>query len=97
MATINTQNNKQVWSSSVTREKGFNTAMAAALPTSFLGDVTDWVRDNLNPDEVFPSGQLKKFVSDIFSPDEVYPQAELEKWAEQNGYQKRSALSQLNG
>lgn len=43
------------------------------------------IRDNLKPDDVFDSDQLKEWAVDQ-RVDEIFDAAELEKWAKNNGF-----------
>lgn len=82
------------------QEQGFKKSMAEALPLSFLGSMLDWIRDNLNPDEVFDNAQLKKLVGNTCLPDEVFSEEDLKRWAIENGFtqavKKEMILSYAN-
>lgn len=38
--------------SSADQDKSFKKAIGEELPNSLLGTAIDWIRDNMNPDEV---------------------------------------------
>jgi len=61
--------------------------LETVVPTTLLDDAIDWIKKNLNPDEVFEEKEILAFVRDNFSPEVVYD-SELDTWAENNGYEK---------
>lgn len=56
------------------------------LPQSILQSCIDWMRDNMNPDEVFDITELVRFISNAKMPDEVFSEQELARWAIEKGY-----------
>lgn len=82
--------------SSTTQDKSFKKAIGDELPQSLLGTAVDWIRDNMNPDQVFDEARLNKFVGNTAKVDEVFDEDELHKWAEEHGYKKQNILSELN-
>lgn len=79
--------------STVSQEKDFKKAIGEELPVSLLGTAIDWIRDNMNPDEVFDMAALKSFVGNTCQPDEVFHDTELKKWAEGKGYTRPDRIS----
>jgi hypothetical protein len=73
------------------QEELFKKIVADEFPKSLLGSCIDWIRDSLNPDQVFEMAALKKFMSETVNCEEVFSNEELGKWAEANGYMKISA------
>lgn len=73
---------------SVKQDKDFIKAVAAELPDKLLQTTIDFIRDNLNPDEVFDQERLNRFVGESAKADEVFKETELHDWAIENGYTK---------
>lgn len=78
--------------STLLQEKDFKKAMAEELPLSLLGTAIDWIRDNMNPDQVFATSALRSFISNTCQPDEVFSDEELKKWAEGKGFAKKGCI-----
>jgi len=55
---------------------------------SFLGDISDFVRDNSDPTDLYDDGALIKAVQSIrgLTPEDIFNGAELEHWALEMGY-----------
>ncbi len=49
------------------------------LPGSLLEDAIEWIRTNLNPDDVFEEDRLLEAVQAAYSPDDVFTKDELLK------------------
>jgi hypothetical protein len=54
---------------------------------SALENAIEWIRKNLDPDDVFEEDKLLKFAAG-YIPTDVFPEADLIDWAENNGYVK---------
>lgn len=78
--------------SSSEQDKSFKKAIGEELPNSLLGTAIDWIRDNINPDEVFEMAALKSFVGNTCLPDEVFSDEELKKWAEAKGFTREDKI-----
>jgi len=65
------------------------------LPRSLLGTATDWIRDNMEPADIFPMEQLKALIGDVCMADEVFSAEDLHKWARENGYVKERVEASL--
>jgi hypothetical protein len=76
-------------SNPVERDKAFKKTMGAELPNSLLGTALDFIRDHMNPDEVFDQSRLNSFVGNTALPEEVFREDELIKWAAEKGYTKQ--------
>jgi hypothetical protein len=72
---------------SVKQDKDFIKAIAAELPDKLLQTTIDFIRDNLNPDDVFDQKRLNQFVGDAATPDEVFSSEQLEAYAKEQGWQ----------
>ena len=59
------------------------------LPQYPLDDAIDWIKNNLEPDDVFDETTLERWAIDYVKV-EAMPQDELEAWAEANGYTKQA-------
>jgi hypothetical protein len=62
------------------------------LGGDFLGDVADWIKEQLQPADVFDDGQLASWAEDWAkgqAPADVFGESELAEWAEANGYEKK--------
>jgi hypothetical protein len=60
-----------------------------------LEDFVDWIRDNLEPEEVFNEHNLESWAEsngrisvDNMDPEDVFGAIDLQDWAERNGYTK---------
>jgi hypothetical protein len=78
-------------------EKAFNEMVGKELPGGLLQSCIDWIRDNMNPDQVFECDHLRRFISDTKMPEDIFSEEELKVWAIGNGFipapKKDSALS----
>ena len=79
--------------SSADQDKSFKKAIGEELPNSLLGTAIDWIRDNMNPDEVFDMAKIKSFVGNTCLPDEVFHDTDLKNWAEDKGYTRPDKIS----
>jgi hypothetical protein len=59
----------------------------AKVEDSALGNAIEWIKNNLDPDDVFEEKKLLEFAAG-YMPNDVFPEIELRKWAEDNGYSK---------
>jgi hypothetical protein len=57
------------------------------MSSSTLDNAIEWIKDNLNPGDVFEEKKLLEFAAG-YMPNDVFPEIELRKWAEDNGYTK---------
>jgi len=53
---------------------------------NFLGDIIEWIGQNIEPDETYSENQLKAFLKDQYDPEDIFEWDELAVWAEQNGF-----------
>jgi hypothetical protein len=67
-------------------DDSFKNMLSNELPRSLLGSAIDWIRDNMQPDQVFDQARLKQFVGNTSSPDEVFSESDLSAWAKENGF-----------
>jgi len=51
-----------------------------------LNDILEWIKENMEPVEVFGKEELKTHINDNFTPDEMFNDRELGEWAEDNSY-----------
>jgi len=58
------------------------------LPKYPLDDAVEWIRGNLDPEEVFEWEILKDRITWMYPVDEVFSKEQLETWAEENGFVK---------
>jgi hypothetical protein len=65
-----------------------------------LDDFVDWIRDNLEPEEVFSETRLESWAEtngrinvDNMDPEDVFGAIDLQDWAERNGYTKEKAAA----
>ena len=65
-----------------------------------IDDLIDWIRDNLEPEEVFSEAQLESWAEtngrisvDNMDPEDVFGAIDLQDWAERNGYIKEKAAA----
>lgn len=79
--------------SSADQDKSFKKAIGDELPNSMLGTAIDWIRDNMNPDEVFNMARIKSFVGNTCLPDDVFSDEELKKWSESKGYTRPARIN----
>ena len=54
----------------------------------FFSDVVDWIRENLEPSDVFDIETLKESVQGVraIKPEDIFDPADLEAWALSNGF-----------
>lgn len=71
---------------SIEREKAFKKTIGAELPDSLLTTALDFIRDNMNPDEVFDQSRLNSFVGNTATPDEVFNMDTLESFGRKRGW-----------
>lgn len=57
------------------------------IGTQVLEDAIEWMKDNLEPSDIFDDKDLISYASGQ-KPEKVFTQSELEEWAEENGYVK---------
>ncbi len=67
----------------MTRDQDF---LAGVMPAGFFDCVIDWIKDNLEPDDVFDDDELIEWTRKNASPDDVFDSDTLGEWAEDNGY-----------
>lgn len=69
----------------------------ASQDTNFLNSVIgngllessiDWIKDNIDPKEVYGEKDLREWAAENFEPSDIFKESELESWAESNGYTK---------
>lgn len=53
-----------------------------------LGKAVEWIKENMNADQVFDKQLLSDWVGDNCKPGDVFAVEDLETWAEANGYVK---------
>jgi len=53
-----------------------------------LDKAIDWIKDNMNPDEVYTEDQLITHIKKKCKPDEVFDDDDLAEWALENGFRK---------
>lgn len=75
------------------QEKDFVKAIAAELPNKLLGTALDFIRDNMEPTEVYGAEKIIKNVQNTCCPDEVFTDQELSDWAKENGFTKPEKIS----
>lgn len=59
----------------------------SVIGNGLLESAIDWIKDNIDPQEVFGEKELLSWASN-YSPEEVFSESTLETWAESNGYTK---------
>lgn len=74
----------------------FKKCIGEQLPNKLLQVAIDWLRDNMNPDEIYDQQRLNQFVGNAALPDEVFSEPDLIKWAEENGYTKPPAPKRIS-
>ena len=79
--------------STANQEKSFVAAIGKELPNTLLGTSLDWIRDNMDPSEVFDGDKIRNWVSNTCTPEEVFKKSELNAWALENGYTKEQKHS----
>lgn len=72
-----------------TQDKSFASIMQShvSIANSALDEAIDWIKNELNPHEIFDKNQLIDWASGE-EPDEIFSKEQLEAWAESNGYVK---------
>lgn len=55
---------------------------------AFFENAISWIKENLEPDEVFSNEKLSKHVRDNNHPQDVFSDEELESWAKNNDFTK---------
>jgi hypothetical protein len=70
----------------VKQEKEFVAMLGNELPKSLLGDTLDWIRDNLDPGDIYDQQRLNQYVGQLAAPEEVFSEDELKAWAIDKGY-----------
>ena len=68
----------------MTRDQDF---LAGVMPVGFLDCVLDWIKENLDPDDVFDDDELIAWTRRNTRPDDVFDSDTLGNWAEENGYE----------
>lgn len=53
-----------------------------------LDAAISWMKDNLDPDDIYELDDLRKYVAGASMPQDVFEERKLEEWAENNGYIK---------
>lgn len=64
-----------------------NECVETKLSGSALGEAINWIKENLDPDDVFEEDLLLKFAAG-YIPSDVFTEKDLQDWAENNGYTK---------
>lgn len=77
--------------STVAEDKAFASEMKGCIEVSFdnsaLENAIDWIKNNMNPHEVFHTKDLFDWASGE-DCEAIFSKSVLEGWAEANGYQK---------
>ena len=64
------------------------------MPHDLLDDAIEWIKDELQPEEVFDASELADWAEDNLSahrdPDDIFDDSVLGKWAEENGYVEKT-------
>ena len=69
---------------SAQQNRDFTTAVVSQYP---LDEAIDWIRSNMEPEDVFePETLLAWAKENAPSPEEICSQRDLENWAEENGF-----------
>ena len=55
---------------------------------AFFDSVVEWIKDNLDPDEVFSQRHLTEWIKDNLCPEEIFDDEVLAEWAIANGYKE---------
>lgn len=64
---------------SIKQDQEFKKMIGGELPTKLLQCTIDWIRDNMDPEQVFPMEKLVRHVAVNKFPEEVYHRDELIK------------------
>ena len=51
-------------------------------------EITDYVKDNFDIDDVFDEDEIKNYISRQFLPEDIFDEASLSIWAVDHGYTK---------
>jgi hypothetical protein len=71
-------------STTVSQDRDF---LKEVIPSSLLEDSIEWIRKNMEVNEVFEESEIIDFASNK-KPEDVFDTNKLEDWAESNGYVK---------
>jgi hypothetical protein len=64
-----------------------NAFVSSIISRTLLEESIDWIKDNLEPEDVFDYSTLEGWVIDHVEVSH-FPEDELREWAEANGYTK---------
>ncbi len=70
-----------------TTEKQDEDFLKEVIGTSTLELSIEWIKDNLEVQDVFDDKEIIGYVSNM-KPDDVFNISDLEEWAESNGFTK---------
>lgn len=59
----------------------------ALISTDLLDQAIDWVKDNLEPADVYGDDVIVG-LNQKYDPQDIFTKDQLESWAEDNGYEK---------
>ncbi len=69
-----------------TMRKPSESFVTDVMPYDLLDTVIDWIKENLNPDDVFDADIIDSWCGENSTPDDVFSDGALGRWAENNGY-----------
>lgn len=78
------------------QEQAYKAVVGTEIASSVLQTSIDWMRDNLNPNNIWDQQQLNTWVSENATPDEVFTDEELMQWAISKGYTPAPKLKLLS-
>ena len=61
--------------------------LVQVVGTSLLESSIEWIRSNLNPDQVWSEKELINWANN-YDPEGIFSDQQLSSWAESNGYVK---------
>ena len=67
---------------------------AQQLGSRLINDVIDFVRDEVDIDDVYEKDTIKEYAANQFEPEEVYGKELLREWALENGFVEYDADSE---